>query len=33
MEISTTWIIRGLNLELRSGDGSLQVLYARTADG
>jgi heat shock protein HslJ len=33
MEASTTWIIRGLNLELRSSDGSLQVLFARTADG
>jgi heat shock protein HslJ len=30
---STTWIIRGLNLELRSSDGALQVLFARTADG
>jgi heat shock protein HslJ len=33
MENSTTWIILGLNLELRGSDGALQVLFARTADG
>jgi heat shock protein HslJ len=32
LETSTTWIVNGLNLELRASDGALQVLFARTAE-